>query len=38
VRGRPDDGGPATTVRIRWTTSEARVDGAPVTVDDSDLC
>jgi hypothetical protein len=38
VRGTPDGGGPKTTVRIKWTRHGARLDGAEVIVDDSDLC
>lgn len=38
VRGEPDEGGPATTVKISWRNGSARVDGAQVTVDRSDLC
>jgi hypothetical protein len=38
VRGTPDQGGPATTVKISWTSGSAKVDGAEVIVDRSDLC
>ena len=38
VRGEPDNGGPATTVRIRWKNGQARVDGAAVIAGQSDLC
>jgi len=38
VRGVPDQGGPATTVTIRWTKRSARLDGDEVIVDRSDLC
>jgi hypothetical protein len=38
VRGKPDGGGPATTVKITWTRSAARLDGAEVIVQQSDLC
>ncbi|HET8757790.1 MAG TPA: hypothetical protein VFM58_17355 [Solirubrobacteraceae bacterium] len=38
VRGASDQGGPATTITIRWKRGSARVDGADVIVDQSDLC
>jgi hypothetical protein len=38
VRGESDQGGPATTVKISWKHGSARVDGAEVIVDQSDLC
>jgi hypothetical protein len=38
VRGESDQGGPATTVKISWRSGSARVDGAEVIVDRSDLC
>jgi hypothetical protein len=38
VRGEPDGGGPATTVRIRWKNGLVRVDGAEVSAGQSDLC
>jgi len=37
VRGESDQG-PATTVKISWKNGSARVDGAEVIVDRSDLC
>jgi hypothetical protein len=38
VRGKSDQGGPATTVTISWKSGSARVDGAEVIVEQSDLC
>jgi hypothetical protein len=38
VRGESDQGGPATTVKISWRNGSARLDGAEVIVDQSDLC
>ena len=38
VKGKPDQGGPATTVRISWKNGSARLDGAEVIVEQSDLC
>jgi len=38
VRGQSDQGGPATTVKISWKSGSARLDGAEVIVEQSDLC
>jgi len=38
VRGTPDDGSPATTVKVTWNPSKAQLDGNDVIVDSSDLC
>jgi hypothetical protein len=38
VRGESDQGGPATTVKISWKSGSARLDGAAVIVDQSDVC
>jgi hypothetical protein len=38
LRGEPDGGGPATTVRIRWKSGMVWVDGAAVIAGESDLC
>jgi hypothetical protein len=38
VRGTPDDGSAAITVKITFDGSETRVDGNPVIVQQSDLC
>jgi len=38
VRGTPDDGSGAITVKITWNPSKAQLDGNDVIVDSSDLC
>jgi len=38
LRGTPDDGSPATTIRLTFDRSEARIDGSVVIVERSDLC
>ena len=38
VRGRPDDGTAATTIRITFDGSVTRVDGLEVIVERSDVC
>jgi hypothetical protein len=38
VRGTNDQGGPPTIVKISWKNGVARVDGAEVIVEQSDLC
>jgi hypothetical protein len=38
LRGESDQGGPATSTKISWRNGTARVDGAEVIVEQSDLC
>ena len=38
LRGKPDDGSPATTIKLTFDRSEARLDGSVVIVERSDLC
>jgi hypothetical protein len=38
LRGTPDDGSPATTIKLTFDRSEARIDGNVVIVERSDLC
>jgi hypothetical protein len=38
LRGTPDDGSPAITLKVTFDGSETRVDGAAVIVQRSDLC
>ena len=38
LKGTPDGGGPATTVRVKWKNGQVRLDGAEVIADRSDLC
>jgi hypothetical protein len=38
VRGRPEDGSDATTIKITWDGSVTRLDGLEVIVERSDLC
>ena len=38
LRGTPDDGSPAITLKVTFGGSETRIDGNPVIVQRSDLC